>query len=70
MRYVRGLAAFWYDFLIGDRPEVFVGSIVVLAVVWMAIQGGLSGAVAGSLLTILLLLLATVSIWSAVRHRA
>jgi hypothetical protein len=70
MRYLRGFGAFWYDFLIGDRPELFVGSIVVLAVVWIAINMGLSPEVAGGLLTVLIVLLAGLSIWTAARARS
>lgn len=70
MRYVRGFAAFWYDFLIGDRPELFIGSIVVLGSTWVAIEVGLSPALAGGLFAVLILLLAGLSIWSASRRRA
>jgi hypothetical protein len=70
VRYVRAFGAFWYDFLIGDRPELFLGSIVVLGLVWVAINMSLSPTVAGGLLTVLILLLAGLSIWSATRRRA
>lgn len=70
MRYVRGFGAFWHDFLIGDRPELFAGSIVVLGLVWIAIEMGLSPAVAGGVLAILILCLAGLSIWSATRRSA
>jgi hypothetical protein len=70
VRYLRAFAAFWYDFLIGDRPELFVGSIVVLGLVGIAINMGMSPSAAGGLLTVLILLLAGLSIWSASRRRA
>ena len=70
MRYVRGFGAFWYDFLIGDRPELFVGSIAVLAVVWVTINMGLNPEVAGGLFTVLILALAGLSIWWAARARS
>lgn len=70
MRYLRAFGSFWYDFLIGDRPELFIGSIVVLGLVWIAINMGLSPTVAGGLLTILIVLLAGLSIWSASRRAA
>ncbi|HZC33405.1 MAG TPA: hypothetical protein VE640_08985 [Candidatus Bathyarchaeia archaeon] len=69
MRYLRAFGAFWYDFLIGDRPELFIGSIVVLALVWLAINVGFSPTAAGGLLTVLVLVLAGLSIWSATRVR-
>jgi hypothetical protein len=70
MRYLRAFGAFWYDFLIGDRPELFIGSIAVLGVVWIATTMGLSRTVAGGLLTVLILGLAGLSIRSATRRRA
>jgi hypothetical protein len=69
MRYLRAFGAFWYDFLIGDRPELFVGSIVALVVVWLAIQLGLSATLAGGLLVVLIVTLASFSVWSATRPR-
>ena len=32
MRYVRGFGHFWWDFLVGDTPEIFAGSFVVIGV--------------------------------------
>jgi hypothetical protein len=49
MRYVIAFGRFWYDFLIGDRPELFVGTIVGLAVVAVLVQLGWAAA-AGPLL--------------------
>jgi hypothetical protein len=69
VRYLRAFGAFWYDFLIGDRPELFVGSIVVLALVWLAINVGFSPTAGGGLLTVFVLVLAGLSIWSATRAR-
>ena len=40
MRYVIAFGRFWYDFLIGDRPELFVGPIAALALVALLIQAG------------------------------
>jgi pilus assembly protein TadC len=49
MRYVIAFGRFWHDFLIGDRPELFVGPIVSLALVALLIQAGWS-AVSGLVL--------------------
>jgi len=49
MRYVIAFGRFWYDFLIGDRPELFVGPIVSLVLVALLIQAGW-GPVTGLLL--------------------
>ena len=44
MRYVIAFGRFWYDFLIGDRPELFVGPIVGLAIVAVLTALGWTGA--------------------------
>jgi hypothetical protein len=32
-RLVRGFARFWWDFLVGDTPELFVAALVILGVI-------------------------------------
>jgi hypothetical protein len=32
-RLLKGFASFWKDFLVGDSPEIFVGVLVLLAIV-------------------------------------
>ncbi|MHB8399527.1 MAG: hypothetical protein ACYDCI_11425 [Candidatus Limnocylindrales bacterium] len=69
MRYLRAFGAFWYDFLVGDRPELFVGSIVVLALVWLAIQAGLDAGLAGLVLTVAILIVGGLGVLTASRPR-
>jgi hypothetical protein len=33
VRVVKGFAIFWWDFLVGDTPELFVAALVIIAVV-------------------------------------
>lgn len=49
MRHVVAFGRFWYGFLIGDRPELFVGPVAALAVVAFLTQAGLT-TVAGLIL--------------------
>jgi hypothetical protein len=42
MRYLIAFGRFWYDFLIGDRPQLFVGPVVALAATALATQAGWS----------------------------
>jgi hypothetical protein len=44
MRYVIAFGRFWYDFLIGDRPELFIGPIVALAAAALAVKVGWASA--------------------------
>jgi hypothetical protein len=69
MRFLRAFGAFWYDFLVGDRPELFIGSLAVLLIVWVSIQAGLESAMAGWLFTVLVLALAGFSVRVASRPR-
>jgi hypothetical protein len=68
-RYLHAFGAFWYDFLVGDRPELFVGSIAILAAIWAAIQVGLEPGLAGLVLAGSVLCLAGWSIARALRQR-
>jgi hypothetical protein len=69
MRFLRAFGAFWYDFLVGDRPELFVGSIAALALTWIAIGAGLDPAAAGVLLAVTLLALGWLSLVIATRRQ-
>ena len=44
MRYLTAFGRFWFDFLIGDRPELFVGPIIALALVAVTVQLGWAAA--------------------------
>ena len=33
VRIVKGFAMFWWDFLVGDTPELFVAALLIIAVV-------------------------------------
>ena len=65
MRYLRAFGAFWYDFLIGDRPELFVGLDRRARGRLARDHAGLSATLAGGLLVVLILLLGGLSIWAA-----
>ena len=50
MTWLRRFGSFWYDFLVGDRWELFIGPIVALALAWLLLQAGLPAAVCGAVL--------------------
>ncbi len=50
MSRARAFAAFWSDFLVGDRPELFLGPIIALIVAWLLVGLGLPGGLVGGLL--------------------
>ncbi|MGD0863642.1 MAG: hypothetical protein ABSA21_12965 [Candidatus Limnocylindrales bacterium] len=53
MRYVRAFFGFWYDFLVGDRPELFVGPVAALFLGWLAVRAGVPAPMTGGLLFVL-----------------
>ena len=67
MRYLRAFFRFWYDFLVGDRPELFVGPIVALVVAWLATRADVPAAVTGIVLFSLVTAVGGLSIGWAVR---
>jgi hypothetical protein len=69
VRYLRAFGAFWYDFLVGDRPELFVGAIVALALVWLVIELGLDSGAAGWLLTLVILVVGGLGVLVASRPK-
>jgi hypothetical protein len=60
---------FWWEFLIGDTPELFVGAVVAVGLVaWMCTRPGLR-TVAAFVLPVLVAGLLTGSVWRAARKR-
>jgi hypothetical protein len=70
MRYLRAFGAFWYDFLVGDRPELFVGPIIALVLTWLIVRAGASGLVAGVFLFASICLVGATSLWLVLRKRS
>ncbi len=68
MRYVRSFFAFWYDFLVGDRPELFVGPVSALFLAWLAVRAGVSAQMTGGLLFVLVATVGGLSIAWAMRE--
>jgi hypothetical protein len=49
MRWLRAFWRFWYDFLVGDRWELFVGPLAAMAIAALAVVAGLPPAAAAVL---------------------
>ncbi len=69
MRYLRAFGAFWYDFLIGDRPELFAGPILALAAAWLLLQVHLGSGIAGLGLFAAIVLVGAISLYLTVPRR-
>lgn len=61
LRYLSAFGKFWWEFLIGDTPELFVGMLVVLGIAaGLASLGGVAAVVVVPLAVIALLVLSVV----------
>jgi hypothetical protein len=68
MRYVRGFFGFWYDFLVGDRWELFAGPILALFVAWLAVRASVPAPITGALIFVLVSTVGGLSIaWASRR---
>ncbi len=67
VRLVKGFAAFWWDFLVGDTPELFIAAVVTVMVVALLRVAGHENAAAGVALPLLAIVALTVSIRRAQR---
>jgi hypothetical protein len=68
MRYLRAFGAFWYDFLVGDKWELFVGPIIVLAVAWLLVEANVPSGLAGAVVFAGLCLVGFLSLRSSTRR--
>jgi hypothetical protein len=64
---LKGFAEFWWDFLVGDTPELFVAVVVALAVVALLSRGGHFNVAAEFALPTLAVVALALSLWRASR---
>jgi hypothetical protein len=65
--YLKGFGRFWYDFLVGDRPELFVGPILALALAWLLLQADVASAVVAIVLIVAVGVVAAISLYVTTR---
>jgi len=65
--YVRRFVMFWYDFLVGEKIELFVGPLLILLIIGVAVKGGLYPALAGILMFLLVVGVAGFSLARSLR---
>jgi hypothetical protein len=64
----RGLVAFgrfWWDFLVGDTPELLIGVLVALAVVALLVKGASLNALSVAALPVIVVVLLGLSVYRA-----
>jgi len=67
IRLVKGFAMFWWDFLVGDTPELFIAVLVIIGVVSLLSVVGHFNAVAVVVLPLLAISALAISVRRAQR---
>ena len=69
-RLVRAFGHFWWDFLVGDTPELFVGALVVIGLVALVCRDPALRTAAAALVPVAVVTLLCLSVWRAARNRS
>jgi hypothetical protein len=69
VKWVKAFGRFWWDFLIGDTPELFVGSVAVLFAAALVAHAGGPRALTWAGLPLLVVGMLGVSLLRAARRR-
>ncbi len=67
IRLLKGFAMFWWDFLVGDTPEIFVAVVLIIGVVSLVSVSGHAHSAGAAVLTVLAVLALGASVWRANR---
>jgi hypothetical protein len=68
VRLVKGFGRFWWDFLVGDTPELFVAALVIIGVIALLSDVGHFNLAAIVVLPLLVLLTLRWTLGRALRH--
>ena len=69
VRLLKGFGRFWYDFLVGDTPELFVATLVIIGVVALLSLRAHANGLAVVALPVLAILALGLSVVRAARRR-
>jgi hypothetical protein len=67
VRLVKGFGRFWWDFLVGDTPELFVAALVIIGVIAALSESGHFNTAAIVALPVLAIVALATSLMRAVR---
>jgi hypothetical protein len=68
-RWLAAFGRFWWEFLIGDTPELFVGAVAVIGILALLCTHTSLRTGAAYLAPVLVSLLLAASVWKAARKR-
>ena len=67
VRLVKGFARFWWDFLVGDTPEIFLAVLAIIGVIALVSESGHFNATAVAVLPVLAVFTLATSLLRATR---
>ncbi len=67
IRLLKGFGQFWWDFLIGDTPELFVAALIIIGVIALLSRAGHYNATAAVTLPLLVVIALGISVRRASR---
>jgi hypothetical protein len=67
LRLVKGFGRFWWDFLVGDTPELFVAALVIIGVIALLSESGHFNTAAVVVLPVLAVVALAASLIRAIR---
>jgi hypothetical protein len=70
LRAIGAFGRFWWEFLVGETPELFVGVLVILGLVALVCRDPALRTVASVLLPLAVMVVLSLSIWRAARNRS
>jgi len=69
-QWLAAFGRFWWEFLVGDTPELFVGAVAVIGILAVICSRPGLRTFAAFLAPVLVAAVLTLSVWRAVRKRA
>jgi hypothetical protein len=66
-RLIKGFGQFWWDFLVGDTPEIFIAALAIIGVIALLSERGHFNAAAAIVLPVLAILALAASLLRATR---
>jgi hypothetical protein len=69
LRWLRAFGAFWWDFLVGDTPELLIGVLVAIGVVTVLVKASSLNGVAVVAFPVMVVILLSGSIYWARRGK-
>jgi hypothetical protein len=65
LRWLAAFGRFWWDFLVGDTPELLIGALIILGIVALLVKWASLNAVAVAAFPVMVAVLLAISVYRA-----